>query len=547
MGTYLSTNKQSSVKTKTADITVAEKKINDSTNNAKLIPTDTSMLISKMIQNQQLNVATEHEITQHKQKFELMPTTQYIIGASVSIPHTDWKFTFHVYFPYLQSIDNDKFEKVYVYTTFHTSYDQLEKIDKIISKRMSSGYKYFTDAFDKAHPFISKGAKYESILKKRGEILAEEMKMEQLFMKKPKLPSKKKSIFSGVKPATTSDLISLANYLNILLSSPSLCQESFVFEELSFSEELKLLIKSFATHKLETLKTISDTPSVSDPSKLLNYKHDFHTFHIVRRSFTDSSLKLFGFNHWAIKMEGKTHLMTVEFLPYNDTHGIVKIQILENTSMNRRVFWYWWPCDENNKDNDIYFTSKWTVISTIYVGSINIDFISQLLITWLSIERNYAYSVSHNNCQHFARDLCTIFDMKIARKLNGFMDHTIIAATIPAAALVEGMTEEVRCNEAYNKLIKTAKKYKFNQREQKCEENENEFDLETEKETFENKFETEDQINKDIVENNPSNLITKYIPTHNPNNHNNNNTSSTLPYNDEYMVKTNSVISNNDE
>eukprot|EP00486_Rosalina_sp_Unknown_P007471 CAMPEP_0201575662 /NCGR_PEP_ID=MMETSP0190_2-20130828/21008_1 /ASSEMBLY_ACC=CAM_ASM_000263 /TAXON_ID=37353 /ORGANISM="Rosalina sp." /LENGTH=162 /DNA_ID=CAMNT_0048005565 /DNA_START=667 /DNA_END=1152 /DNA_ORIENTATION=+ len=49
--------------------------------------------------------------------------------------------------------------------------------------------------------------------------------------------------------------------------------------------------------------------------------------------------------------------------------------------------------------------------------------------------------------------------MKIARKLNGLMDHRVVAAAIPAAALADGMSEEARANEIYDELKKTMQEY----------------------------------------------------------------------------------------
>ena len=49
--------------------------------------------------------------------------------------------------------------------------------------------------------------------------------------------------------------------------------------------------------------------------------------------------------------------------------------------------------------------------------------------------------------------------MRIARKLNGLMDHRVVAAAIPAAALADGMSEEARTNEIYDELKRTMQEF----------------------------------------------------------------------------------------
>jgi len=190
-------------------------------------------------------------------------------------------------------------------------------------------------------------------------------------------------------------------------------------------------------------------------------EYEFHTVYIVRRPLNDSSLSLFNFNHWALKFEGSKHLMTTEFFAYNDEHGLVKTRILPNTLIGRRVFWYWWQRDLYDiEQRPQYFTDRWKNMEMVYVGRIRIECIGALICKWLSMNSNSQYSVSNNNCQHFVRDLTTILDMKIARKLNGLMDHRVVAAAIPAAALADGMSEEARTNEIYDTLRKELEKFK---------------------------------------------------------------------------------------
>ena len=134
------------------------------------------------------------------------------------------------------------------------------------------------------------------------------MKKEEEFIIKPELPSKKK-VFKlfGNKSAKYSDLINLSNYLNRIFSSPSLCRHDFIFDELNFDKDLKELLRSLASNKLDAWHAIADRPFIKDPVKLqkkVGTEYEFHTIYIVRRPLNDQSLKLFNFNHWAIKAEG---------------------------------------------------------------------------------------------------------------------------------------------------------------------------------------------------------------------------------------------------
>ena len=72
-----------------------------------------------------------------------------------------------------------------------------------------------------------------------------------------------------------------------------------------------------------------------------------------------------------------------------------------------------------------------------------------------------SWQLATNNCQHFVRDLVTILDMNIARKLSAKMDHKVVSAVIPVAALANGINEEARINEIYEQLSETVKAHKM--------------------------------------------------------------------------------------
>ena len=156
--------------------------------------------------------------------------------------------------------------------------------------------------------------------------------------------------------------------------------------------------------------------------------------------------------------------MTTEFFAYNDKHGIIKTHIVPNNQLGRRVFWYWWPRDPiDQKQKSSYFTDKWVNMEMVYVVRISIQCIGELICKWLSIGSNPRYSVTTNNCQHYIRDLTTILDLDVARKLNGFMDHRVVAAAIPGKVLADDLNEEARINDIYNELKQTLEQFKKQQ------------------------------------------------------------------------------------
>eukprot|EP01084_Bolivina_argentea_P145624 255204_1 len=443
----------------------AQANVYDSYPPQELQPTaPTDQLINKAVSNGKLKVASTQRIARYKQRFDEHNhlTTQHIIGSSISIPHSDWNFVFEIYFPWyrprndhhgLRSYNSYQLQKIYVYTSFCVSYDQLQAIDNKIIKMMSSGYKYFAGS-DEKYPSIQECKDCERINAKRGEHIINAMRNEEQFIVKPALPSRKKSIFGGSKSAKLLDLLSLAYYLNIIFSSATVAKSNFVYDELGLDCDLKKLLRSLASNRLEAMYSVADQPCIRDPTRL-QYKHgceyEFHTVYIVRRPINDLSINLSNFSHWAIKMEGKKQLLTTGFYAYNNKHGIIKTQILPNTTINRRIFWYWWPKDEFEKQ---YFTDRWVVMKIIYVNKIHIRLVGKLICTWLGINSNYKYSLKNNNCQHYVRDLCTVFDMDIATKLDGIFSHK-------------------RINEAYTELTKTMKEYND---EQNILHNENKID-----------------------------------------------------------------------
>ena len=167
--------------------------------------------------------------------------------------------------------------------------------------------------------------------------------------------------------------------------------------------------------------------------------------------------------------------MTVEFFDEGGTdHGIVKIRILPNTRLNRRVWWYWWERDDLHfhhgrpvKPKPQYFTTRWETIWKVWLNRISAECIGRLIIRWLRTNDYAIYQVAKNNCQHFVRDITASLDVSAAKKLNSLFDHKVIASVLPAVAVADGMTEEVRMYEIRDILIDEMNHYNKGQQKRK--------------------------------------------------------------------------------
>ncbi len=117
------------------------------------------------------------------------------------------------------------------------------------------------------------------------------------------------------------------------------------------------------------------TDNITNMSNLVNLDYRYHTVYIVSRPLNFSALNIAGFNHWALKFEGINHLMTVGFF-YDSKSKESKVNciMLRNSKINRRIFWYWWPreyIDNDDEDDPQFFNTNWKVIDTVFLGMRN--------------------------------------------------------------------------------------------------------------------------------------------------------------------------------
>eukprot|EP01084_Bolivina_argentea_P227457 384145_1 len=202
--------------------------------------------------------------------------------------------------------------------------------------------------------------------------------------------------------------------------------------------------------------------NITNINNLQNLDYRYHTVYIVSRPINYPALNMAGFNHWALKLEGINHLMTVGFCYDGETkESKINCNIIRNSKMNRRIFWYWWPrhyIPHDNQDEPQFFNTNWNIIDTVYLGTMSTECIGRLINRWLT--KYGRYVTATNNCQHFVRDMISVMNIDVARKLPAFFDNKIITAIIPAAAAAGVMSEEARMLEVADMLSSEIEKYK---------------------------------------------------------------------------------------
>ncbi len=86
----------------------------------------------------------------------------------------------------------------------------------------------------------------------------------------------------------------------------------------------------------------------------------------------------------------------------------------------------------------------------LFLGTMSTECIGRLILRWLT--KYGRYITASNNCQHFVRDIVSVMNIDIARKLPAFFDNKIITAIIPAAATANIINEEARMLEVADML-----------------------------------------------------------------------------------------------
>ena len=154
--------------------------------------------------------------------------------------------------------------------------------------------------------------------------------------------------------------------------------------------------------------------------------------------------------------------MTIGFYAYNEHHGIILTNIVPNTPLNRRLFWYYWPKDNSQEMEQLCFNERWSVLEKVFLGNFACELVGILIEEWLKYDNHGVYELTHNNCQHFVRDFVAALDRKTAKRLSAAFDVRIAKSLVPAGVLAEGIDAEAKCNNIHAKLWPICEEYMNN-------------------------------------------------------------------------------------
>eukprot|EP01084_Bolivina_argentea_P008705 16285_1 len=358
--------------------------------------------------------------------------------------------------------NNYQTQTLFSYFTLKMSYQQLQLIDKIIQQDNS--------LFCEPYPIP-----LQDTMRKRGDELNNNLQYEDMLSTKPTLPKGGGNIFSR-KSMTPTDLRNYSLYLHIILNNVQLLLNDELYQILKIDDqEIITLFKLLAYTKLETLKSeatkYDHIRCIKDPTKLKRkIGINFHTLFIVKRPLNVKNSAIFGFEHWSLKFEGNDQLMTIGFFAFNEEHGIVLTKLVPNTTLNRRLFWYYWPRDNVEEIQYQHFTTRWGILDRLYLEEISCELIGILLEEWLSYDNHAVYILMQNNCQHFVRDFVAPLNLTMAKRLSASFDHKVVKSAIPAGMLAETIDVEATCNNIHQRLFPILQQYQRMIKDRKSQE-----------------------------------------------------------------------------
>eukprot|EP01084_Bolivina_argentea_P307013 530598_1 len=164
-------------------------------------------------------------------------------------------------------------------------------------------------------------------------------------------------------------------------------------------------------------------------------------------------------SHWALKFEGPEYLLTIEWFANNRVLSTLE----KNNCIGQKKFWY------STYDNDTeWFTQRWGTLfmlniyysdSEINQKEISAECIGKLIDCW--IKESGKYDVIGNNCQHFVRDMLSLFSKKAANYLIHQMEHVQLNAAIhPILEVCDERSGHKRIRIIREKLVHTFRKHR---------------------------------------------------------------------------------------
>eukprot|EP01083_Nonionella_stella_P316368 1146757_1 len=264
--------------------------------------------------------------------------------------------------------------------------------------------------------------------------------------------------------ANENDINTLSYILCKLFNSPAFCYMDEIFDcflsESRFANGIRRIIKSKGFMLLNKLRMKSLKFTVKDPCNLheqlfLDDKKKQMQFH----SITVCARPVHGvknvslIDHWAIKFEGDEYLLTLDYYANSKVIAI----ICKNNCVGQKIFWYSWCANSRQ-----FFTSRWGTLSKIYLHKemqgISGECIGRIISSWRA--RHNKYCSMTNNCQHFVRDILTVFEFNAAQYLSTKFHHRVVEGIIfPSLPFMDEIDEQKRMKEIRGILQGTFEEY----------------------------------------------------------------------------------------
>eukprot|EP01084_Bolivina_argentea_P245376 410834_1 len=277
------------------------------------------------------------------------------------------------------------------YHTFNTTFQIIKKLYQSVSSDKNRK-KYFAiktfPVFIPTEDIFTRGTN----LQNKMNLMQKYMRLEPYF---PAFP-------------TNTNVITINKILCQFFNSPLFVAKKNLYNKLEMNCDVKTILQILGEEQLWMLETIATKRVNKDHKRLYEYSEyrniEFKRVYLVQRENGPSTA------HWALKFEGDTHLCSVDWFNNDKAY----YQILENdeNAFGQRIFWY-------SHIEDVSFNNKW--IELLRLDLMGDDIITcggvgQLIETW--INEYTEYEVYDNNCQHFARDILSVFHIDLAKNIT---------------------------------------------------------------------------------------------------------------------------------
>ena len=228
--------------------------------------------------------------------------------------------------------------------------------------------------------------------------------------------------------------------------------QDVVFHPAIRTKHMKIVVPSDDSSAVNMRLEIFGTPLKWNHKRLLLLKDITFQELVVATKIAGNQGAANFKEHWALKFEGKTHLLTIEW--FNNSKVLCTLE--ENTPIGQRRHWYW--ASNDPADETEWFTQRWgsefrrLIINTeVNEVEISAECIGKLIDKWIKTYKTYN-NIS-NNCQHFVRDILSIFSKNAAKSVVVEMGHVHLNNGIHSLIqMSDQRSEHNRLNEVRNIL-----------------------------------------------------------------------------------------------